>query len=285
MCGTSSSCVKLCLWLTPVSMCLMIGTIGFCMFGTCLYGWYFARKVEDDFIPWTCNVTEIWEVRGDTPEMVAYNTYPLGFPEEDTFKLRNDGYLRREYFMTKSENYSLTNSFYICNLYGYDVITFTVEDTHTIVWNGEKMQTFFNMIVLTGLALGLCGLFSYLCFWMKDKHGEIMHRRVKKIFFWLLFATACFVTGLCGLMINLFPYNNVATVIGLPTLGISLFYPFYCMWATCSVAKEMGLRPTNENLEGEIHNAPNEPGNPGFSIAPAAESEEGTPGVGEVEGR
>merc|ERR1712060_375677 len=243
--------------------------------------------VEDDFIPWTCKVSEIWEIRGETPEMVAYNATPVGFPGQDSFRLRNDGYLRRENFMTKSENYNANNSYYICNLYGYDDITFAVEDKHTIVWDGEKMQTFFNMIVLIGFVLGLCGLFSYLLFWVKDKHGEIMHSRVKWIFFWLLSATACFVTGLCGLMIDLFPYNNVATVGGLTTLGISLFFPFYCMWATCGVAKEMGLRPTtDENREGEIYNIPSEPGNPGYGIAAAAESDEESPAVEEeIEGR
>jgi len=282
MCGTSTSCGKLCLWLTPVTMCLMLGAIGFSMFGTCLYGWYFARKIEDDFIPWTCRVSEIWELRYESPEMVAYNAYPLGFPEEDSFRMSNDGYLRRAYFMVKSENYTTSNNFYICNLYGYDDKTFAVDEEHTVVWDGEKMQTFFNMLVLSGFVLGLCGLFSYLCFWTVDKRGEIMHIRVKWIFFWLLFASTCFTTGLCGLMIDLFPYNNVAKVGGLTALGISLFYPFYCMWATCRVAKEMGLRPTDENKGGEIHRAP---GDPGYAIALPAESEEGTPGLGEVEGR
>jgi len=266
-------------------MCLMIGTIGFSMFGTCLYGWYFSRKVEDDFIQWTCNVTEVWEIRGDTPAMVAYEAYPLDFPKEVNFTLRNDGYLRRESFMTKTEDQDASNSYYICNLFGYNDKNFAVEEKHTIVWDREKMQTFFNMMVLLGFALGLFGLISYLCFWMKDKHGEIMHSRVKWIFFWLLFSTSCFVTGLCGMMIDLFPYNNVATVIGLTTLSISLFFPFYCMWATCGVARDMGLKPSSEDRGGEIHNAPLEPGNPGYTIAPAADSVERTPSFGgEVEG-
>jgi len=285
MCGTSTSCSKLCLWLTPVSVCLMLGTIGFSMFGSCFYGWYFSRKVEDDFIPWTCKVSEIWELSGKTSELVAYEAYPVGFPEEDFFKIRNDGYLWRDYFMTRSENYNDSNSFYICNLYGYDDETFAVEEKHTIVWDGEKMQTFFNTIVMLGFVLGLVGLFSYLCFFRLDKHGEIMHMGVKWIFFWLIFATAFFVTGICGLIINLYPYNNVAKVGGLITLCFSLFYPFYCLWATCRVAREVGLKPTGDNRNGQIHDAP---GEPGYTIAVAAESEELTvmPGTGgEVEGR
>jgi len=285
MCGTSTSCGKLCLWLTPVSMCLMLAAIGFSMFGTCLYGWYFSRKVEDDFTPWTCKVSEVWELRGQTAEMVAFNAYPVNFSEEDYFEIRNDRYLRREEFMTKIENYNYqynsNNSFYICNLYGYNDTTFTVEERHTIVWDYEKMQKFFNTMVVCGFGLGLFGLFSFLCFWAMDKRGVIMHAKVKQIFFWLIFATASFVTGLCGLMICLYPYNNVAKVCGLTSLAISLFYPFFCIWATCIVVREV-RQPTDEDQNDEVHHVP---GDPGYTIAVKSGDESQTTETrGELEG-
>lgn len=264
MCGTSRDCGKLCLWLTPASMVLMLATMGFCMFGSCAYGWYFSRKAEDDFIPWTCRVEEVWKLTGDHYEMEGYNSFPYGFSDDDYYRMPNDGYLRRESFMTR---YNVSDNEYICFLYGYNTTTYTVEECKTIVWDADKMKKFFTIMVMTGFLLGLAGLLCFLCFWAMDKRGEVMHVKVKQIFFWLLFSTGFFVSGICGLAIDLYPYDNVAKSFGVSLLVISLFYPFFCLWATCKVVKEVGIAPPTSNQDGAVHNVPGELEPEGYTVA------------------
>jgi len=266
MCGTSRDCRKLCLWLTPVSICLVFGAMGFCMFGSCLLGWWFSNKVENNFITWTCNVTAIYEWSGNEHNLVSYKSTPVGFPEDDYYMMPSDGYIRKESFMTKSANHTESNNFYVCNLYGYNVDTFTVEHTHAIVWDYEKMQRFFNTLVSCGFVFGFFGQLGFLCFWRFDKQGVVMHNKVKWIFYCLLFASGIFVTGVCGLMVDFYPYDTPAKFCGGVLLGISLIYPCFCLWTTCKVAKEMGLKPGDGQEMGQIHHSPGEEG-PSYTIA------------------
>jgi len=258
MCGSSRDCSKLCLWLTPLSMCLMLAAMGFCMFGSCAYGWYFSRKAEKEFVPWTCEVEEVWKRSDrDTLELDGYNAFPVGFSKEYYYRMPDDGYLRRDIFMTKTDH-NVSDNKYICTLFGYDPANFTVEESKTMVWDAEKMKKFFTTIVMCGFLIGLSGLLCFVCFWMMDKQGVIMHAKVKQIMFWLLFAIGFFVSGICGLAIDLYPYDNVAKSFGVSLLVISLFYPFFCLWATCKVVKEVGIAPPNHNQNGEVHHNPGE---------------------------
>jgi len=264
MCGTSTDCKRLCLWITPLSFCIMMAAMGFSMVGSCFFGWYFSMKAENDFLVWTCKVEEFWEWRHGEYGFSYYKAYPVGFSEDDDdyYEIEDISYLRRDTFMTKSDSYTEDNHLYVCNLYGYDEEDYSVDVGHTVVWDVDKMQRFFGRLVLCGLIVGLFSLFFILCFWRKDNRGEIMHVKVKQIFFLLVIATAMLITGLCGIIIDLFPYDGFAKVFGGIMLGISMIYPFYCMWATCKVAKDMGLRPGGgkrqrghvysvDNLEGE----------------------------------
>jgi len=292
MCGTSRDCRKLCLWLTPASVCILIAAFGFSLIGSCLPGWYFSRKVEDDFIQWTCNVEVIYEQSGNMIDLnpykkttvLSYKTTPVRYPEDAHYMVRDDGYIRKKGFMTKSPEYTVDNNVYICNLYGYNVnTTFTVDHTHTIVWDVEKMQRFFNITVALGFFLSFLGLIGFLCIWRCDKQGEVMHNKVGWIFFWLLFAIGTFTAGVCALAVNLYPYNNSANFCGGVLLGISFVYPCFCLWATCSVAKEMGLKPGDDLEMGEVHQIAGEQ-QQGETIAVKDEGQTTNSVEGEIEG-
>jgi len=242
------------------------------MFGSCISGWFFSHKVENNFLTWTCNVTDIWEWSGNEYNLVSYKSLPVGFPDDDYYMMPSDGYIRKVSFMTKSTNYTENNHFYVCNLYGYDVDSFTVEHTHAIVWDVEKMQRFFNIMVSFGFGFGLCGLIGFLCFWRLDKQGVVMHNKVKWIFFWFLFAIGTFVAGVCALAVDFHPYDSAAKFCGGVLLGVSFIYPCFCLWTTCKVAKEMGLKPGDEPEMGQIHQNPGGEGQ-GYTIAVRDEAE------------
>jgi len=259
MCGTSKDCAKLCVWITPVSMCLVIATMGFSMVGSCLYGMHFSYKAENDFLPWKCKITKTFEFRG-TELREWIDAYPVNFSEIYGMQMKDDSYLRREIFMTKTENYTNSYMEYICNLYGYNGVDKSVEEDHTIIWDVEKMDSFFKRLVFCGLASGLMGMFAFMLFWKIDNAGEVMHTKVKQIFFVLIFATAMFIAGICGVVIDLFPYKSFGKLTGGIMLGISLCYPCYCLWATCKVVEDVGLRPTSAQQAGAIHGSAGQSG-------------------------
>jgi len=261
-----------------VSICLAISTMGFAMVGSCLFGMYFSNKAEDDFLPWTCNVTKTWEVRdGEFKEWIK--AYPVDFSVADGMEMDDDSYLRRLVFMTKTDDYTDDNMEYVCSLYGYNSNDFSVEEEHTIIWDVEKMDKYFTTLVYCGLFTGLGGLLFYMCCWRIDNRGEVMHTKVKQIFFVLIWATAIFIAGICGLVIDLFPYNGFAKSAGGIFLALSLCFPCYCIWATCKVAKDVGLRPGSSGQGGQVHQ--NSGGqvhqNPGGYVhqSPGGESEMG----------
>jgi len=251
MCGTSKDCAKICIWATPATCCLVLATMGFSMVGSCLFGMYFTNKAEDDFLPWKCEVTKTFEFRNEEYKLWI-DAYPQYFDKADGITVE-DGYLRREIFMTKTKNYTDDNMEYICYLYGYVRTDYSVEEEKTIIWDVEKMDSFFNVTVFCGMGLGLFGLFSFMFCWRIDNRGEYMHRKVKQIFFALIFATAMFIAGICGLVIDLFPYDGFAKSAGGLFLGISLCYPCYCFWAMCKVVKDVRLGSSSANQGGQIH--------------------------------
>jgi len=229
-----------------MTLCVIFSTIGFSIVGYCLFGIHFSKKAEQDFLPWKCEVKKTFVFRDDN---ILIDAYPLGFTKSYRMPVE-DSYLRKQIFMTKTKNYTEDYMEYICYLYGYIVSDYSVEEEHTIIWDVEKMDSFFHNLFFFGIVLGLFGLFFFLNSWRIDYSGEYMHTKVKQIFLASIFATAMFITGVGGLVVDFFPYDGFAKSVSGFCLGISLCYPNYCFWAALKLVRR---RPSSANQGGKIN--------------------------------